>query len=82
VKKSLILVAMLSTGLFINSAVFASQEAMDEQQPQATNSEEVVAMCEDKFNVDKYSDDEERNSLIDTCINENSDSTKTTSDEG
>jgi len=37
--------------------------------------EKVIATCEDQYSEDKYPDADERNKLIDKCIEENSPST-------
>lgn len=81
-KKTLYLIVLLAAGLFSFSAVMASEEAGEGAAKQAPSSEEIVAMCEDKYNSEKYSDENERNNLIDGCINESTDKMAPAAEEG
>lgn len=81
-KNILILIALLTAGLVGFSGAMASDEAGEAADKQAPSSEEVVAMCEDKFNSDKYSDENERNNLIDACINESTEKMAPRAEEG
>ena len=69
-KKSFYLIALLIAGMFYFSGALASQEGQDGQQSIEPSGDEIVAMCEDKFSAENYADEEERNSLIDKCIND------------
>ncbi|MEJ2180346.1 MAG: hypothetical protein P8Y28_07890 [Gammaproteobacteria bacterium] len=69
-RKPFYLVALLLAGMFYFSGVVASQEGQDDQQSVAPTGDEIVAMCEDKYSSDNYADEEERNGLIDKCIND------------
>ena len=81
-KKIIFLVVLMVAGLFSASAVMASDEAGEGGAKQAPSSEEIVAMCEDKYNSDKYADENERNNLIDACINESTDKMAPAAEEG
>ena len=67
-------------GSIFFTPVFASDEA-GEGAGQAAG-EEVVAMCEDKYSAENYADENERNNLIDTCINESTNGTPAPAEEG
>ena len=69
-KKSFYLIALFLAGIFYISSVVASQEEQGSQQSVEPSGDEIVAMCEDKFSAEKYADEEERNGLIDKCIND------------
>ena len=81
-KKIALLIVLLAASLFSFTGVMASEEAGEGSDKQAPSSEEVVAMCEDKFNSEKYSDENERNNLIDACINESTDKMAPAAEEG
>ena len=81
-KKSLILIMLLSAGLFYFAAAIASDEAGEGGANQGTSSEEIVAACEDKYNAEKYTDENERNNLIDACINESTEKMAPKAEEG
>lgn len=70
-KKTLFLIVLLTAGLLSFSGVMAADEA-GEGGKQAPNSEEIVAMCEAKYDAEKYADEDERNNLIDKCISDSS----------
>ena len=69
-KKSFYLIALLLVGMFYISNVLASQEEQGGQQSVEPSGDEIVAMCEDKYSSENYADEEERNGLIDKCIND------------
>lgn len=69
-KKPFYLFALLLVGLFYFSSVTASEEGQDAQKSVVPDGDEVVAMCEDKYSSENYADEEERNGLIDKCIND------------
>ena len=81
-KKIALLIVLLAASLFSFTGVMASEEAGEGSDKQAPSSEEVVAMCEDKFNSEKYSDENERNNLIDACINESTEKMAPPAEEG
>lgn len=72
-KKTFLLITLLTMGLIFFTPVFASDEA-GEGGSQAAG-EEVIAMCEDKYNPENYADENERNALIDACIKESTEGT-------
>ena len=57
--------------MFYFSGAVASQEGQDGQPSVEPSGDEIVAMCEDKYTSENYADEEERNGLIDKCINDN-----------
>ena len=67
--KSLIMFAMAI--LAINIPVLLAAE-QDDSGAGKMNIEKVVEMCEDQYNESVYPDADERNKLIDQCIEENS----------
>ncbi|WP_455219952.1 hypothetical protein [Kaarinaea lacus] len=69
-KKSFYLIVLLIAGIFYFSGAVASQEGQDGQQSVEPSGDEIVAMCEDKYSAENYADEEERNGLIDKCIND------------
>lgn len=69
-KKPFYLVALLFAGLMYFAGAIASQEGQEEQQSMSPTGDELVAMCEEQYSVENYPDEDQRNSLIDTCINE------------
>ena len=71
--KVLYLTILFLIAVFSFSKVSASEEG---QQSELLSADEIVAMCEDKYGVESYSDDEERNNLIDKCINDSIGDTK------
>ena len=74
-KLSLLLVLLLTGMLYFASAV-ASQEEEEATQKAGPSGDEIVAMCESKFTAEEYADEEERNNLIDGCINQAVDSSQ------
>lgn len=69
--KPFYLVALVLAGLIYFTSAIASEEGQAEQQSMSSpTGDEVVAMCEEKFSADNYPDEEERNKLIDACIND------------
>ena len=70
-KKTLNLFILLVAGAFYFSGAMASEEGSDSQKMESPDNEEIVAICEDKYSQDNYSDDTERGNLIDICIGEN-----------
>ena len=75
-KRSLYLIPLLFAGLFYFSSVIAAEDSQVGEPAGATNDEEVIAMCEEKYSAEKIADDVERQKLIDTCIDENADGAK------
>jgi hypothetical protein len=76
VKKPYYLVALILAGFIYIGSAIAAEEGQEEQQSMSSQTgDEVVAMCEEKFTADNYPDEEERNKLIDECINEKINST-------
>ncbi len=81
-KKYVFLIVILAAGLLCFSGAMASDEAGEGGNKQELSSEEVVAMCEDKFNSANYPDENERNNLIDACINESTDKMVPSAEQG
>lgn len=73
VKKSLYVIGVLISGMILMANANASQEAVESVE----NTDEIIAMCEETYTVEKYTDEEERNNLIDQCINESAEPQKT-----
>jgi hypothetical protein len=74
--KNLIVASAVLLGSLLSSVSFAQEEE------QAIDVDQVVAQCEDKFSTETYTDENERNRLIDECIENNLNAGKTKSDEG
>lgn len=72
--KILIITSAILIGSLFNVA-FAQEE-------QEIDVDQVIAMCEEKFSVETYSDENERNRLIDECIEEQLNAGKGQSQEG
>ena len=70
-KKSLYLIILLLTAILYVSSINASQEDEENESNASPTGDEIVTMCEGQFTIEAYSDDEERNNLIDQCINDN-----------
>ena len=81
-KKPFYLIALLFTAMFYFSGAVASQDGQDGQQTVEPSGDEIVAICEDKFSAENYTDEEERNGLIDKCINDSIDGSRPAVDEG
>lgn len=73
-KKLLVAGAILAGSLL--SVAFAEEEE------QAVDVDKVIAMCEDQFTTESYPDENDRNRLIDECIENQLNAGKATSDEG
>lgn len=67
--KSLIIFGMAILAINV-PVLFAAEQ--DESGASKMNIEKVVDMCEGQYNESVYPDPEERNKLIDQCIEENS----------
>jgi len=81
VKKTLFIIVLLSAGLYLTAAI-ASDEAGEGAANKGSSGEEIVTMCEDKYNSEKYADENERNNLIDACIKESTDKMAPRAEEG
>ena len=55
--------------------LFAADEQTGDTASGTMKIEQVIAMCEEQNSEDKYPDIDERNKMIDQCIDENSSST-------
>ena len=73
-KKFLVASAVLVGSLLI-SVAFAQEE-------QAIDVDQVIAMCEEQFSAETYADENERNRLIDECIENQVNAGKGQSEEG
>lgn len=68
---------------FLAAIVFGGAFAQDqEQQAEPADADQIATMCEEKYSTESYSDENERNRLIDECIDTNLNSGKPQSDEG
>lgn len=74
-KKLLVASAVLFGSLLLSVAF-----AQDEQQ--AVDVDQVIAMCEEQFSAETYTDENERNRLIDECIEKQLNAGKGQADEG
>ena len=72
--KKLIVASSILFGSFL-SVAFAQEE-------QAIDVDQVIAMCEEQFSAETYSDENERNRLIDECIEKQLNSGKPQAEEG
>ncbi len=74
-KKLLVASAVLFGSLLLSVAF-----AQDEQQ--AVDVDQVIAKCEEQFSAETYTDENERNRLIDECIEKQLNAGKGQADEG
>lgn len=73
--KKLLIAGALLAGSFLTVAVAQEEE-------QNIDVDKVIAMCEDQFTMETYPDENERNRLIDECIENQLNAGKVQSDEG
>ena len=74
---------IFASAVLIGSLLLGSAFAQDQDQEQeGVDVDKVIAMCEEQFSVESYSDENERNRLIDECIEKQLNSGKPQSDEG
>jgi hypothetical protein len=73
--KTLLIAGALLAGSFLTVAVAQEEE-------QNIDVDKVIAMCEDQFTMETYPDENERNRLIDECIENQLNAGKVQSDEG
>lgn len=72
---------LLASAVLVGSVLLGVAFAQDEEQ-QAMDVDKVIAMCEEQFSPETYSDENERNRLIDECIENQLNAGKAQSDEG
>lgn len=71
--KQFLFLCITTLALTISSPVFSADENKDEMDdPSKMTIEKVIASCESQYTAETYPDTEERNKLIDQCIEENS----------
>jgi hypothetical protein len=77
-KKSLL--SLVLFGFVVSASAFAAGE---EQESQATDAEvdAAIAMCEEKYSAESYADEEERNTLINQCVDDSLQPAKSGSDD-
>jgi hypothetical protein len=68
--KSIVRSFVLLCSSILPFALTASEQ--EGSQNSEVDIEEVIAMCEEKYTVEEYADEEERNSAINQCIEESS----------
>jgi hypothetical protein len=73
--KTLLIAGALLAGSLLSVAVAQEEE-------QDIDVDKVIAMCEDQFTMETYPDENERNRLIDECIENQLNAGKVQSDEG
>lgn len=73
--KKLLIAGALLAGSFLTVAVAQEEE-------QNIDVDKVIAMCEDQYTMESYPDENERNRLIDECIENQLNAGKVQSDEG
>ncbi|MGD8591437.1 MAG: hypothetical protein PVF82_01315 [Gammaproteobacteria bacterium] len=73
---------VLASAVLLGSLLLGSAFAQDDQDQEGVDVDKVIAMCEEQFSVESYSDENERNRLIDECIEKQLNSGKPQSDEG
>ena len=56
----IVMAALLASAVSMSSA--------EEQDKQEIDTDEVVAKCEDQFSPEKYTNENERNRMIDECV--------------
>jgi hypothetical protein len=72
---------ILASAILFGSVLFSAAFAQDQEQ-EGVDVDKVIAMCEEQFSVETYSDENERNRLIDECIENQLNTGKPQSDEG
>lgn len=75
IMKTLLIAGALLAGSLLSVAVAQEEE-------QDIDVDKVIAMCEDQFTMETYPDENERNRLIDECIENQLNAGKVQSDEG
>ncbi|MFN2302850.1 MAG: hypothetical protein ACK2TV_03880 [Anaerolineales bacterium] len=71
----LLIAGAVLVGSFLTAAVAQEQE-------QTIDVDQVIAQCEEQFSPENYPDENERNRVIDECIENQLNSGKVQSDEG
>ena len=77
--KKIILASAVLVGAVLFGAAFAQDQ---EQEQESIDVDKVIAMCEDQYSTETYSNENERNRLIDECIEKQLNAGKVQSDEG
>jgi len=73
--QKIVVASAVLIGSLLLSVAFAQEE-------QAIDVDQVIAMCEEQFSAETYTDENERNRLIDECIENQLNAGKGQSDEG
>jgi hypothetical protein len=73
---------ILAASIVLVGSVLLSVAFAQDQEQEEVDVDRVIAMCEDQFNVESYSDENERNRLIDECIEDQLNAGKAQSEEG
>jgi hypothetical protein len=74
--KQLFFLCMASFALSISSPVFSADENKDMADPSEMAIEKIIASCEKQYTAEMYPDADERDKLVDQCIEENSSGAK------
>lgn len=78
-KKSLFASAVLVGLLSLLGVAYAADEEQDQK---SVDVDQVVSMCEEQYSAESYADENERNRLIDQCIESHLNAGQNKGDEG
>ena len=68
--KTKLLFCLSALFLLASTTIFAAEE--NETDAKAAEAEAVISMCEEQYTAETYPSEEERDKLIEQCINDNS----------
>jgi hypothetical protein len=68
--KTKLLLCLAALTLMASNALYAADE--NDEKSESAELGAVITMCEEQYTPETYPDDEERNRLIEQCINDNS----------
>lgn len=74
--KQFFFMCITSLALSISSPVFSADENKEMDDSSNMNIENIIASCEKQFTAEMYPDTDERNNLIDQCVEDNSSNPK------
>lgn len=70
--KQIFFICMASLALSISSPVFSAEEGKEMDDSSKMMIENIIASCEKQYTAEMYPDTDERNSLIDQCVEDKS----------
>jgi len=70
--KQFFFLCMTALALSVSSPVFSADENKEADDESKMTVEKIIASCESQYTADLYPDTEERNKLVDQCVEESS----------